>query len=547
MVTSKFYYALARDRTVWRIKCREHMLFSTRHLYAQPSVDWFAYYRYLHRNSRALDRNWSQATPQSVTVLEGHTSLVTSVELSLWTLVTASIDSTVRVWNLRTMECIQVLRCKHSITCVSQCDSIGAVCGRTSFGALIIWDIKTGQMVLQDNDACPNIASYMFMDERYIGYGTNDGSVTIFDWSSRSELEIAGSYHEHTGDIIYVSILNMEIVMSASTNGETLLYSLAKRRIIGRFLLPGAAQAVQCTPTICGNKVMFSTQDTIYEYELDLQDIVASFNQEKQLEEKMMLEAKHGLKISNTSKSFQSSSLSSPSSYSSSLSSPSMPSPPTNTRLGPHFQTSSVVGSSPRQWKPSNSLLSQIRQKIGTAKLMALSLGETESSSHSPSSDLSSPSSHSSSSPLPTTAPLSSTYRTASSLSSPMTAAGASSTPKSVPATTEPMMPTIPTRFPRSTSLYCLPPGSRMLDHGTTSARLSFGVFMRQGCESLRDMAVYSGKTRRLQTWSGAAVDRMLRDAVRSHYYTTMECNEHCVAISSGDKIYVVSFLPTDV
>ncbi|KAG0252855.1 hypothetical protein DFQ27_007809 [Actinomortierella ambigua] len=544
------------------------MLFSTRHLYAQPSVDWFAYYRYLHRHCRALDRNWREATPQSVTVLEGHTSLVTSLELSLWTLVTASIDSTVRVWNLRTMECIQLLRCKHSITCVTQ--------------ALIIWDIKTGQVVLQDNDACPLIASWMYMDERYIGYGATDGSVTIFDWSSRSELKIAGFYQEHTGDIIYVSILNMEIVMSAGTNGEILLYSLAKRRIIGRFLLPGAAQAVPSTPTICGNKVMFSTQDAIYEYELDIQDIVSSFNQENQREEEKKMETNKQQPqqcLKNSKITFSSSKSLLPSTPSSSSPSP------------------SSSGPSSRYWKPSNSLLSQIREKIGPAKLMALSLGgETEpsplhstfsappsilssSSSSSSTSSLasSSPSSatsasssssslsSSSSSPSPSSsfAPLSSTYRTASSLTptagtttKPLTTASVSlptiTTTTAATIMTTPAR-TIPTRFPQSTGLYYLPPGSRVLDHGTTSARLSVGVFMRQGCDMLSEMAVYTGtgeggkEKKKLRTWSGAAVDRMLRTAPRSHYYTTMECNEHCAVITSGEKVYVVSFLPTGI
>ncbi|KAG0243706.1 hypothetical protein BGW41_001579 [Actinomortierella wolfii] len=277
---------------------------------------------------RALDQNWASATPQSVTILEGHSSLVTSLELSLWTLVTASLDSTVRVWNLKTFECIQVLRCKHSITCVTQCDSIGVntnpfytlflpMC-QQHYRALIVWDIKTGQVILQDNDALPQIASFMWMNEQYIGYGTPDGSVTIFDWSSRSELRVAGSYQEHTGDVIHVSMLGNQIVISASTSGEALLYSLPKRRLIGRFLLPGAAQSIQFTPTISGNKVMFSTREAVYEYELDIQELVASFSQEVQREEDM--EAQRRLTGKSSGPSLESAP--SPSSSSSSSSSP---------------------------------------------------------------------------------------------------------------------------------------------------------------------------------------------------------------------------------
>jgi hypothetical protein len=66
---------------------------------------------------------------------------------------------------------------------------------------LYIWDIRTGELILQDDTAMPNVASYMHMDERYIAYGQNDGGVIVFDWSSRTSLEVVGSYQAHDGDV----------------------------------------------------------------------------------------------------------------------------------------------------------------------------------------------------------------------------------------------------------------------------------------------------------------------------------------------------------
>ncbi|KAG0229016.1 hypothetical protein BGW42_001837 [Actinomortierella wolfii] len=417
------------------------------------------------------------------------------------------------------------------------------------YRALIVWDIKTGQVILQDNDALPQIASFMWMNEQYIGYGATDGSVTIFDWSSRSELRVAGSYQEHTGDVIHVSMLGNQIVISASTSGEALLYSLPKRRLIGRFLLPGAAQSIQFTPTISGNKVMFSTREAVYEYELDIQELVSSFSQEVQREEDMEAQRRLTSKSSGPSvesalsppspSSSSSSSSSSPlssSSSSSPLSASSLSSPCVSPRPTPQFHSSNILGAPNRNWKPSNSLLSQIRQKIGHGRLVALSIDDGPQS------------------------PSSWTGSSSSAASSPSLASSTTTTTKTTPATTPSsaiatgpstttttMARTIPTRFPQLKSVYCIRPGSRILDHGTTSARCSYGVFMRQGCATLSDVSVYSRATKRLQTWRGAAVDRMLRDARRSNYYTTMECNEHCAVITSGDRIYVVSFLPHGV
>lgn len=123
------------DNSLWRVKCIQHPLFSERHVQGRDeTVTWLAYYKYLHHNSLAIKKNWADARPQAVHVLEGHTGLVTSLEMSMWTMVTVSIDSTLRVWDLRTLECLQVLDAKQSLTCVSQAVNVGAACARTSFG-----------------------------------------------------------------------------------------------------------------------------------------------------------------------------------------------------------------------------------------------------------------------------------------------------------------------------------------------------------------------------------------------------------------------------
>jgi len=98
------------------------------------SRPWFSLYKYLHYRSLSVKDNWSRAQPQAVHVLEGHTGLISSLEMSMWTLVTASIDSTIRVWDLRTLQCTQVLHSKQSLTCVAQSESARAACARTSFG-----------------------------------------------------------------------------------------------------------------------------------------------------------------------------------------------------------------------------------------------------------------------------------------------------------------------------------------------------------------------------------------------------------------------------
>jgi hypothetical protein len=105
----------------------------------------------------------------------------------------------------------------------------------------------------------------------------------------------------------------------------------------------------------------------------------------------------------------------------------------------------------------------------------------------------------------------------------------------------------VPTRFPRLASICCLPRTSRTLDHGTTSARDSYGVFMPNHCTRLNEICVYTRTTKQVRPIHGPAVDGVLAEAFRNRFYTTMECNQHCAVVSSGNKVYVISFLPPGV
>ncbi|KAF9548907.1 hypothetical protein EC957_005259 [Mortierella hygrophila] len=476
--TGKFYYRISTDNAIWRVKSTQHSLYSPAHLQGrQGPIPWLAYYQYLHRNSLRVKQNWADAVPQSVHVLEGHTGLVSSLEMSIWSLVTASIDSTLRVWDLRTLECKQVLRSTQSLTCVSQSEKARAVCARTSFGALCIWDTTTGEMIFQDDEAMPQIASFIYMDERYIGYGQCDGVVTVFDWSSRTELEVVGTYQAHEGDVIHISILDHKYVVSASTNGETLVYSLARSCIVERILLPHATQAIQFTPTIHGDKVMFSTRDAVYEYELQLDYLASGAKREPTFNPS----------ASNTMLGTTSQPIWSNHAMSSSGSRPTANRPFNSSISHRHLQppqpNSLRSGStSGRVWKTSNSLLSQIRQRVGTTEK-------------------------------------------------------AFDMERSI----------IPTRFPRLASLYCLPRTYRSLDHGTTSALNSYGVFLPNHCTHLDEISVYTRATKRVKQIHGPAVEAVLSSALRNRFYTTMECNEHCAVVSSGNDVYVISFLPLDL
>jgi hypothetical protein len=261
------------------------------------------------------------------------------------------------------------------------------------------------------------------------------------------------------------------------------VYSLARSCIVERILLPHATQAIQFTPTIHGDKVMFSTRDAVYEYELKLDYLTSGAEREPTFgpsPNNMMLSGASQPGWANHVRSGSSSGTASGGRptverpFNSSISHRHLQPPLPNS-----LRSATTSG---RVWKTSNSLLSQIRQRLGTTEK-------------------------------------------------------AFDIERSI----------IPTRFPRLASLYCLPRTYRSLDHGTTSARNSYGVFLPNHCTRLDEISVYTRATKRVKQIHGPAVEAALSDALRNRFYTTMECNEHCAVVSSGNKVYVISFLPLDL
>ncbi|KAG0223502.1 hypothetical protein BGX31_008473 [Mortierella sp. GBA43] len=350
---------------------------------------------------------------------------------------------------------------------------------------LYIWDLRTGELIMKDDTAMPHIASFMYMDERYIGYGQCDGAVTVFDWSSRTKLEVVGSYHAHEGDVIHISILSCKYVISAGTSGEILVYSLEQSRVVERILLPHAAQAIQFTPTIHGDKVMFSTRDAVYEYELMLDPRRLEHEQDTPNELPTTLD--RALVVQSPEKESHATLTNLAGNTSIHWADHVMSDGSTSTQTGmvslrPPQPSSTKAAYSGRVWKTSNSLLSQIRQRVGGT-------GKAHDQ--------------------------------------------------------ERLI--VPTRFPRQASIYCLPRTCRTLDHGTTSARNSYGVFMPNHCTHLNEICVYTRTTKQVKQIRGPAVDGVLAEATRNRFYTTMECNQHCAVVSSGNKVFIISFLPPGV
>ena len=90
-------------------------------------------------------RIWNLRTGECIHTLRGHTSLVGLLSLSANHLVSAAADSSLRVWNPSTGELQHLLACHTgAITCAA-CDDVKILSG--SDGTLKMWDIQDGSEV----------------------------------------------------------------------------------------------------------------------------------------------------------------------------------------------------------------------------------------------------------------------------------------------------------------------------------------------------------------------------------------------------------------
>ena len=90
-----------------------------------------------------LHRNDSQA-PGHAVQLEGHTSAVTSVGFSpdLRSIFSGCEDKTVKLWDIRTGQCIHTFTCATPVNTVSHHPSLPLLASGELGGSLCIWDVR---------------------------------------------------------------------------------------------------------------------------------------------------------------------------------------------------------------------------------------------------------------------------------------------------------------------------------------------------------------------------------------------------------------------
>ncbi|MGH0155306.1 UNVERIFIED_CONTAM: hypothetical protein FKN15_074846 [Acipenser sinensis] len=106
----------------------------------------------IHVVSGSLDtsiRVWDVETGNSIHTLTGHQSLTSGMELKDNILVSGNADSTVKIWDIKTGQCLQTLQGPHkhqsAVTCLQFNKNF--VITSSDDGTVKLWDLKTGEFI----------------------------------------------------------------------------------------------------------------------------------------------------------------------------------------------------------------------------------------------------------------------------------------------------------------------------------------------------------------------------------------------------------------
>jgi F-box and WD-40 domain protein CDC4 len=175
-------------------------------------------------------RVWDLKTGNCMQILKGHSSTVRCLQMvDENTAVSGSRDTTVRVWDIRSGQCLQVLEGHNSsVRCL---EVVGDICvsGSYDFTAKV-WRISDGTLLHTLSGHFSQIYCLAF-DGKKIATGSLDASIRVWDVETGSCL---GILQGHTSLVGQLQMKN-DILVSGGSDGAVRVWELQNYTCVHRF------------------------------------------------------------------------------------------------------------------------------------------------------------------------------------------------------------------------------------------------------------------------------------------------------------------------
>eukprot|EP00128_Syssomonas_multiformis_P010575 Colp12_sorted_trinity150504_noHs@35889 len=223
---SKHWKELADDDSIWHRMCAQHINRKCTKcgwglpLTLDPAKDECQRNKRRERRWKDIycerlrvERNWRQGL-YTERVMEGHTEGVLCLQFDDHNVISGAQDKTIRVWDIKTGQCLSVLEGHESSVRSLQFDSVKIISGGMD-GSIKIWDRSSGQCVRTLLGHTAGVLSVQFDDEKLVS-GSADSTIRVWRFSDKGENPILLLGHT---DSVNCAKVHGNTVISCSDDG----------------------------------------------------------------------------------------------------------------------------------------------------------------------------------------------------------------------------------------------------------------------------------------------------------------------------------------
>lgn len=160
------------------------------------------------------ESNWDNSK-YSVRILKGHTSSISTLKMLGNTLVSGSVDTTIKIWNLNSKQCISTLKGHTGTVRCLDFDLQKKRIVSSHDGSIKLWDLETGQLISTHNIHSEEITAFQYDSER--GHIISGGADKLIKVTDMNEMKIIKTISGHKSKISCLQVRN-DILVTGCKN-----------------------------------------------------------------------------------------------------------------------------------------------------------------------------------------------------------------------------------------------------------------------------------------------------------------------------------------
>ncbi|KAI8444511.1 WD40-repeat-containing domain protein, partial [Phakopsora pachyrhizi] len=240
------------------------------------SESWFELYQGLYHR----EENWRLGLAQRVVVLKGHTGSIGALKLRGTTLVTGSLDGTLRIWNIRLNSCLKIVKMP---TPVSSLDFFGQygpggviAAGGNDIGRVFL--ISMSGNILSTLSGHNKGIRTLAMNSEYLVTGGYDKALVVWNWKQGTRIVKFG---QQTNPCAAISLFGSSF-SSVQVDGVIRCFNILTRELVSQHKVQQSVSSGKSqSNNILGSemfqwfvaearRVIIATKTTIYQLEYNL-------------------------------------------------------------------------------------------------------------------------------------------------------------------------------------------------------------------------------------------------------------------------------------